>query len=79
LPFKPTNCDTCDAIGRDRTYVDGIERQEFKPTINLLGRLAGAPSVIILTSSHHLFLMPLSLTLLRAFAARNVDLLDKPY
>jgi transcriptional regulator with XRE-family HTH domain len=29
----------------DRTYVSGIERQEFNPTIDLLDRLAAALSV----------------------------------
>lgn len=31
--------------GVDRTYVGGIERQEFNPTIDLLDRLAAALSV----------------------------------
>ncbi len=29
----------------DRTYVSGIERQEFNPTIDLLDRLAAALSI----------------------------------
>lgn len=34
--------------GVDRTYVSGIERREFNPTVDLLDRLAAALAVDIL-------------------------------
>ena len=34
--------------GVDRTYVSGIERREFNPTVDLLDRLAAALTVDIL-------------------------------